>query len=257
LIDEAKAIRRALAERAPEVDNSDMEEPDYGSHDRARYDLDSFASFDRLSEADHPLGYPILPRDNDDPGPVSKLLVILRGRFNAAVYGEDAGIKAPQIRDDFDDLGRRIGNLGERQRASLQRYRQESQTLPGMAYARLAYFGVDLVAEPAVVETDGDLARILDRSFVEWGQPKTIARKLANGERLEDWERRSVAATEATLKGEAGRLNRELRRRVEREPSATRRAVGFIGRHTAKFITGVAVAVVAALILLYAFGVGR
>jgi len=33
--------------------------------------------------------------------------------------------------------------------------------------------------------------------------------------------------------------------------------VARIGRHTAEFVSGVAVAVVAALILLYAFGVGR
>lgn len=257
LIEEASAIRAALAERAPEIDNADLDEPDHASPIRWRYDLDSFANFDRLADADHPTGYPVIPRDNEDPEPVSKLLAILRGRFRAAVFGEDAGIEAEPTRGDLDDLGRRIGNLGERQRASLQRYRQEARTLPGMAYARLAYFGSDLVADPAVIEDDDDLERFYDKSFVEWGRPKTIVRQLVNGERLEDWEKRSVAETEATLKNEAGRLNRELLRRLQREPGLTGRVRAFVGRHASEFVVAVVGAIVAGVILAFVFGIGR
>lgn len=248
MIDEAKAIRLDLAERAPEVDNSDMEGPDPASHARAKYDLDSFANFDRLAETDAQIGYPTIPRDSDDPANLSTLLIILRGRLRAAEYGEGArGFNAERIRDDLKDLGRRIGNLGERRRASVQRYRQESRTLPGMAYARLVYFGSDLVADPVQIETDEDLERFLDRSLREWGQPKTLARKLANGERLEDSEGGSIAEIEDTLKDEADRLYREILRRLP-EPSPV---WAFVREHTAELVVSVATA----LILVYVFGI--
>ena len=168
MIEEAKAIRLERAERAQEADNSDMEPPDHASHARAKYELDSFANFDRLAAAGVAIGYPTIPRDNDDPGNLSTLLVILRGRLRAAEYGKDAsGFNAERIRDDLDDLGRRIGNLGERQRAAVQRYRQQSRTLPGMGYARLVYFGSELVADPVQIETDEDVERLLDHSLRE------------------------------------------------------------------------------------------
>lgn len=254
LIEEAKAIRGNLAERAPEIDNSGIQQPDPASHERARYDLDSFAKFDRLAAEDAALriGYPVVPGDHDNPGSVSNLLGILRGRFRAAEYGEDAGIQAEQIRKDLGDLARRISNLGERHRASLQRYQQESRTLPGLAYGRLGYFGSDLVADPVTIEDDADFEQMLDRSLREWGQPKTLARDLVNGDRLEDWEERSVVETESMLKGESERLQRELRRRLE-----GRRDVGaFIGRHTAAIVVSVVATVVAALLIFYVFGIG-
>jgi hypothetical protein len=217
MIEEAKEIRVVLAERAPEIDNSDMEPPDHASHYRAKYELDSLANFDRIADADSQIGYPTVPRDNDDPGPVSTLLIILRGRLRAAVFGEEAEIDAEKVRDDLDDLARRIANLAERHRASSQRYRYESRTLPGMAYARLVYFGSDLVREAAEIQTDEDLDRLFDRTLREWGKPKTLVRKLVNAEQLDDWESRSVVEVEATLKREAERLHREVSRRL---PSA-------------------------------------
>jgi hypothetical protein len=36
------------------------------------------------------LRYPLIPEDSDDPGAVSTLIIILRGRLRAAEYGEDA-----------------------------------------------------------------------------------------------------------------------------------------------------------------------
>jgi hypothetical protein len=254
LIEDAKAIRTELAERAPEIDNSAMAEPDHRSHEWTRYELDSFANFDTLANADREIGYPILPRDDIDPGPISRLLGIIRGRLSAAQYGEDGNINAPPIRNDLGDLARRIGNLSERHRASLQRYRQEARTLPGMAYARLVYFGSDLVADPVQIETDEDMAQLLDRSIREWGQPKTAVRKFANGERLEDWERPSVEETEEALKGEADRLHRELMRRLSRRSFVTvvreePWAVAIIG--------GAVALVVGTLIVYYVFGVGR
>ena len=61
-IREAKAIRTELAQRAPEIDNSDMEEPDHASYSRARWQLNSFANFDRLADQDFLIGYPTLPK---------------------------------------------------------------------------------------------------------------------------------------------------------------------------------------------------
>jgi hypothetical protein len=222
MIDEAKVIRVELAARAPEIDNSDVEEPDARSHARTHYERNSFANFDRLVDADYQIGFPSIPRDSDDPGPMSGLLIILRGRLRAAEYGEHAGGDADRIRDDLDDLGRRVGNLGERHRASAQRFRQESRTLPGMAYARLLYFGSDLVTEPVRIETDSDMGQFLDRTLREWGQPKTAVRKLSNGESLNDWELRLSAEIEATLKGEALRLHRELVRRLDMRTTVAR-----------------------------------
>src|SRR5262249_32898412 len=117
LIDQAKAIRLELAERAPEIDNSDMERPENPLSDGfMRYELDSFANFDQVADADIRLAYPSIPGEHDDPSPVSKLLGILRGRHRAAEYGEDEGASAEQRRDDLGDIARRIGNLAERNR---------------------------------------------------------------------------------------------------------------------------------------------
>jgi hypothetical protein len=110
---EATRIRRELAERAPEIDNSKMRRPDAASHERARYDLDSFARFDELTDSDFEIAYPTLPSDQDDPGPMGDLFVILRGRLRAAEYGEDAPGDGSQIREDLGDLARRIGNLAQ------------------------------------------------------------------------------------------------------------------------------------------------
>jgi len=253
LIEEAKAIRIDLARLAPEIDNSDIAEPDHRSHAWTSYDLDSFASFDKVASADLQIGYPVLPRDDEDPGPVSKLLQILRGRLRTAEYGKEASTSPEQIRDDLEEIGRRIGNLGSRARASLQRYRQDSRTLPGIAFARLVYFGSDLVDQPVQIETDEDVERLLDRSIREWLQPKGIARKLANGEPLDDVERRLIDGTEATLKGEVDGFHRELLRRLV----GRRSMAGFVGDHAVAFAFAVAAAVVGGLILYYAFGIGR
>src|SRR5712691_10047446 len=61
-IEQAKEIRDELAARAPQVDNSDMEEPDYASRLWARYELDSFARFDGLADGEHRIAYPTQPR---------------------------------------------------------------------------------------------------------------------------------------------------------------------------------------------------
>lgn len=139
-IAEAKRIRDDLAERAPEIDNSDMERPPPPSHERLRYDLDSFARFDELVDADEQIGYPTVARDEDAPGPVRDLIIILRGRLRAAQYGEDGDPNGEPIRDDLGDIGRKLGNLDERYGHAIRRYRQEARTLPGMAFARLVYF---------------------------------------------------------------------------------------------------------------------
>jgi len=229
-----------------------MERPDPASHARAEYDLDSFANFDRLAEADAQIGYTTIPSDSHDPGNVSTLLIILRGRLRAAEYGDDApGVNAQRIRDDLDDLGRRIGNLGERERAAVQRYRQDSRTLSGMAYARLAYFGSALVADPVQIETEEDVERFLDRSLREWGGPKTIVRKLANGQTLDAWESRSITEIEDALKDEAVRLHREIYRRLP-EPSP---AWTLVREHTAALIVTIVGPIAAAVILVYVFGI--
>ena len=215
-IAEAKRIRDNLAARAPEIDNSGMEQPDPGSHAYTFWDLDSFARFDDLVERDASLqiGYPIVPGDHDAPGVVSKLLQILRGRHRAAVFGEDASSLAPQIRKDLDDVGARIGKLADRYDYALRRYRQEARTLPGLAIERLVYFGSDLNPEPTIIETEEDAERWLDKTLREWGKPKTNVQKLVNNERMDDWERQSARETEQFLKGELDRLHQELARRM-------------------------------------------
>src|SRR5207253_7154559 len=105
MIDDARAIRVELAAAAPEIDNSNMEKPaDPASHEWLRYDLDSFAKFDQLIDADVALAYPPLPDDAADPGPVGRLLQILRGRVDAARYGEDRENFNTPLRDDLDEL---------------------------------------------------------------------------------------------------------------------------------------------------------
>lgn len=255
MIDEAKAIRVDLAARAPEVDNSDMDEPDHASPDRWRYEF-SFARFDRLADAHTAVAFPPLPRGDKDPGPVSDLLSILRHRLKAAEYGEDAGINAQRVRDDLDDLGRRIGNLGERHRVSVQRYWQDARTLPGLAYVRVVHFGSDLVADPVQIETDDDLERFLNRSLLEFGQPRTIVRNLVNGERLDEWEERNAHETEEALKAEVERLHREIERRLHRDESLRAHVRRWAVENMTKVIVGVVTGVIVAAVIAY-FGIGR
>jgi hypothetical protein len=247
LIEEAKKIRNELAERAPEIDNSDMQRPDIGSHERIRYD--SFASFDRQADADAHIGYPVMPSDHDDPGPVGALVPILRGRLRAAQYGEDAGPSVDLIRDDLGDIGRQINHLAERHEHSVRRYRQEARTLPGMAFARLVYFGSDLNPDPVLIETDADVEQWLDRTLQEWGRPKTLVRQFVNGEHLSAGENDYVGEVEESLKHEADRLHQELARRL---PSR----FDFLRQNAVVFAVGVATTVVAGVILHYAFGIG-
>jgi hypothetical protein len=218
LVDEARRLRDDLARRAPEVDNSDMERPEPSNHAYTKWDLDSFARFDDLVERDARLqiGYPTVPRDHDpDPGVVSRLLQILRGRYRAAVYCEDAPGGDPEpIRNDLEDLGNAIGKLGGRHDHALTRYRQDARTLPGLAFARLVYFGSDLNPEPPVLESDEDVERWLDKTLREWAAPRTLVRKLVNHEQMDDWERRAAEETEHFLKGELDRLHQELTRRI-------------------------------------------
>jgi hypothetical protein len=90
----------------------------------------------------------------------------------------------------------------------------EARTLPGLAFARLVHFGSDLNPDPVVIKTDDDVGQWLDRTLREWGHPKTVVRKLVNGERLEPGERHYLPEIEANLKSEADRLHQELVRRL-------------------------------------------
>ena len=99
----------------------------------------------------------------------------------------------------------------------MQQYEQESRTLPGLAFGRLVEFSSHLVAVPVEIKTDEDIERYVERSIAELGRPKTVARKIANGEPLDHWEQRYGAVMETTLKGEAERLHRQLARRLHRE----------------------------------------
>lgn len=248
-IEEAKRIREELAARAPEIDDSDMERPNHLSEMRVRYDFDSFANLDRLAVADLDIGYPVLPRDGDDPGPVSRLLIILRGRLRAAEYGEDAPGNASKLRDDLEDVGRRIGNLQSRHDAALQSYSQKSRTLPGLAYGRLARFASELVPEPVVFENDEDVDMWLDQTIRELGSPTAVVRKLVNGESLDQWETNTAQETEEALKDELDRLHQELSRRLG--PSFIDRfgrnpwIVGIVVTATGTVIAGLILALVA------------
>lgn len=251
LIEDAKAIRVELARRAPEIDNSNMERPENPlSQTWMEYDLDSFARFDDLADAGVEIRYSPLPDRSDPDSTLSRLLGILRGRLSAAEHGENTP-NEPRIRDDLDDLGRRIGNLSRRHEHSLRSYRQDDRTLVGLPFARLATFGSDLNPEPTIIESDTDYRRLLDQLIREWGDPRTAVRMLVNGERLDEGKQRSVATTEATLKGEAERLHQELLRRLSPVPFWRSPVTAGAG------LGGAIVATVAAgLILHYGFGIG-
>lgn len=245
---ECQNVRAELAERAPEIDNSTMERPDPTSRLMTRYSLDSFARFDELARADVGIGWPSLPDDAADPTIVTTLLIILRGRLRAAVFGEEAGpIDGPRLRDDLEDLGWRLEDIQERQRFSLREYHLNARTLPWLAYVRLASFGSDLNPEPAVIETDDDRQRALETILRQWGKPRTLVRKLIAGETLDEAEQRVLASTEDALKRELDLLHQELTRQVETKDVGLKRL-------TLGFVFAVASTVVAGLIL-WALGV--
>jgi hypothetical protein len=269
LVDEARAIRVDLARRAPEIDNSDMTPPDEVRSDAwMTYDLDSFARFDELANAELRIAYPSMPDNSGNPGPVSDLLVILRGRLFAAECGEDGSINAPKIRNDLDDVGREIGNLARRYESARGRYRQDVRTLPGLAFGRLVYFGSDLTPEATIIETDEDAVHALDQILREFGSPKRVVQKLVGEQRLEEWEGRFAAEVEGTLKEEAERLHRELVRRLSEAPEneevapvqvADRRrfssVVDFVRKEP--LIVTVVGGLIVVLIAFYLFGIGN
>jgi hypothetical protein len=256
-IDEAKQIRRDLAERAPEIDNSGMTKPSDPASDPeawTRYELDSFAHFDELARRDLALGYPLLPHNSQDSGPFPRLMGILRGRLHAAEYGEDGPINVPKIRNDLDDIGQRIGNLSARESHAVRRYRQEALTLPGLAFGRLVYFGEGLNPEPTIVETDEDIVRAWDRTLREWGSPKRVVQKLVNGEQMDGWEQQVASETEQFLKSELDRLQQELTRQVAPGPAAI---VRFLRDEWVVALGSATIGgVLAVLILAVGFGIG-
>ena len=250
-IDEAKALRCELAERAPEVDNSDWPKPDEASHEWTHYAYDSFAGFDELAEADMAIAYPTLPQDDIDPGPVGDLLGILRGRLRAAEYGEDAVGDAAKIRDDLADLRLRVRNLAERRSHALRRYQYEARTLPGVAFGRLVHFSSNLNPDPVILAEGEDMATVLNRMLQEmWTAGRTV-RKLVNNEAMDDYEREAARTVEQTLKNELDRLHQELTRRLPLKPGPV---IRFIREQSAKIAIGVCIGVVTALILVYVFG---
>lgn len=257
-VEEARLIRQELAARAPEIDNSDMERPDERSHEWIHYDLDSFARFDELANAELVLGFPTLPDDQLDPGHDGQLLGILRGRLRAAEYGEDASeLAEARIRDDLRDLARRIGNLGEQRAHALRRYRQQSRNLPGVAFARLVHFGATLNPEPDLIEEEADLAQRLERMIREVWTPSRTVRKLVNAEQMDDAEQQYVGDIEATLKAQLDRVHQELLRRA---PAARRLVELFLRNPVIGLLLGGVVTIIAtvasALILVYVFGIG-
>jgi hypothetical protein len=255
-IEEATEVRAELAARAPEVDNSAMEQPDRASHGYTTWDLDSFARFDGLVERDKTLeiGYPLMPEDDYAPGVVSHLLLILRGRLQAAEYGEDVLRLDRKLREDLGDVGRRIGNLGARYEHALRRFRQEARTLPGLAYGRLVSFGSDLNPEPTIVETDEDVHEAFDKAIREFATAKGVVRKIVNGSRLEPAEQGWGDQAEQFLKGELERLHQELTRRLSSGPATIARFM----RDEWVVALGSAIVggVIVALILAFVFGLG-
>lgn len=250
LIGDAKAIREELARRAPEIDNSNMERPENPlAPTWIEYDRDSFLRFDEIAAEPVEIRYSPLPGAGDPEFPLSRLLGILRGRLSAAEHGENPN--DPRIRDDLDDLGRQIGNLGRRNEHSLRGYQQDERRLVGLAFARLATFGSDLNPEPTLIESDEDVGRLLDKAIREWGDPRATVRGVVSGERLDDVRQRSAERIEEALKGEVERVHQELLRRLSPFPfwQPTANAMG-------TFVAGVAATVVAALILQYGFGIG-
>jgi hypothetical protein len=258
LIDEAKRIRRELAERAPEIDNSDLERPD-DPRDPGwmEYELDSLAGFDEVAAripTPESIGWPSLAGNDINPGPLSRLLGILRGRLRAAEFGEDAPGNAPLIREDLSDLGRRIANLSSEHDHSVRQHQQDALTLPGLAFGRLGYFGTDLNPRPNPIETDDDFIAQFDALLREYGQPKPLVRKFVSGQPLSDYERSTVRHVETSLKDEADRLHQELLRRLPADRP------GFLKHplvvNLASAIVGAIVGAIVAVIVASYFGDG-
>jgi hypothetical protein len=97
------------------------------------YDLDSLLRFDEIAAEPVEIRYSPRPGAGDPEFPLSRLLGILRGRLSAAEYGENPN--HPRIRNDLDELGRRIGNLGRRNEHSLRGYQQGRAKAVGLAFA--------------------------------------------------------------------------------------------------------------------------
>lgn len=117
-IREAKAIRTELAQRAPEIDNSDMEEPDHASYSRARWQLNSFANFDRLADQDFLIGYPTLPKPLPGRGSLARESIQLgrRGKQHCAVPPHCSTLLSASGRSS-----RRARRASRRLRATLER----------------------------------------------------------------------------------------------------------------------------------------
>src|SRR3989442_1094281 len=87
LMEEAVSLRTELVDRAPEIDDSDLAEPDQATHEYGDY-MASLAYFDQLVGQTIPIPIPTLPNDSISQEPVTNLIRILRGRLFTARFGE-------------------------------------------------------------------------------------------------------------------------------------------------------------------------
>jgi hypothetical protein len=209
---EAIDLRADLVAAAPEVDDSDMAEPDRASHEYGDY-MASLAYFDQLVGQTIPIPVPTLPNDGLSPEPVTTLLGILRGRIYSARFGDGAPHligSRPDRRPDLAPFDDRLADLAQRHGRKLDEFLLRSRTHPGFAYMRLENFAgaARPVEEP---EEEPDSAGVIAGG---WWTASFVARRVMSGAHLQDWEQQRLQQMVAQLKGQLdlfhARLIREL-----------------------------------------------
>lgn len=169
-VEELVALRGDFAEAmrdvpgAAELDDAEMAEPDFASHERWAYDF-SLANFDAIAERPRELRYAAGLRNTSDPSRTSTLLNILsekrrRLREAAKAAGDNSALEAR-----LDELGRRLGNVVRRHEHAYHDHIIESRTLAGLAFGRLALIVNKLNPEPFIIESEEDEQCFVEANF--------------------------------------------------------------------------------------------
>jgi hypothetical protein len=219
IIEEAVGVRDRLLAATQDIDGFDdhaMQPPDFASQEYWRYEF-SFAHFDALADRDVSFGYPTLPTEAVERQPVDNMLNILRGKVRTAQYGEGSYVEGQREnrRPDLDPIWDELHNLLERHVHALAEFQNASETLPGVALARLAHFAEQLIPEPDIVEPGAEaepqqLLQRADRMLRHvWSALYTMQKALRN-EHLDESEQRRLTNAIDALKEQARVLAHEL-----------------------------------------------
>jgi hypothetical protein len=224
-------LRDSLLTIAPDLDDSDMQEPAFGAPSM-QYDF-SFARFnDIVAGASPQRGIPVAPTGAEDNSRTGALLGILTNKVHEArwvVGGDDPsqprGIAPADQRPELRVIAERVQHRGETHRHRHRSLTTEARTHPGVSLMRLDYLVGQMNPEPLPAGTPSE-QRAHHRLEAAIRGVVPLFQALLYGT-PSDEERQNATRLEEEYRAEIARVHAELGRRAA---SADRDAVQEVRR---------------------------